>query len=135
MLDGERKNKMQKLIPDTNFLIYLVKYRILDKLLDFELIIPQQILDELKQISQEKKKKIRDRESALVALEFLKSQKKTIKKEKGNADDVILIIAKKENVAIASMDKELTRRAKKENIKIVKIRQKKYLIKNEDEKI
>ena len=120
------KNRMF-IIPDTNFLIYITKYKLLDKLGEYSIVLIKQIIDELKKLSEDKKTKIEDRDAALIVLEFLKRKKFKIKKCEGKTDDAILCIAKKYNTAIATMDKELIKRAKKSYIKVIKIRQKKYL--------
>ncbi|MCX8194215.1 MAG: hypothetical protein N3G19_02520 [Candidatus Pacearchaeota archaeon] len=118
---------MQLLIPDTNFLIYLAKYKLLDEMENYKIIVIKQIKEELKKISENKKTKIEDRIAASVALTFLKTKKVKIEKQEGETDDAIIVLAKKLKAKIGTMDKELTKRAEKEKIKIIKIRQKKYL--------
>lgn len=117
---------MQKIIPDTNFLVYLAKYRMFDSLLDYDFIIIKQVIDELKKIGSDTKTKMKDRQAAIVALEFLRSQKLRIMKQEGKTDSAILILAKKLDVAIATMDKQMIREAKKQKIKVIKLIQKKY---------
>ena len=121
---------MQKLIIDTNFLIYLVKYKLLDELENYQLIILPQVIEELEIIS--KRKKRIDKESATIVLQFLKAKRKPkkiiIRKQKGKTDDAIISLAKKINVAIATMDKEMSQKARKEKVAVMKIRQKKYLM-------
>ena len=116
-----------QIIPDTNFLIYSAKYKILDSLSDYNLIIIKQVLNELKRLSKDKKTKTADRQAASVALEFLKPRKQRIIRQKGKADDAILALAKKLKVSVATMDKGMIDKAKKQKIKIIRIRQKKYI--------
>lgn len=117
-----------ELIPDTNFLVYLAKYKLLDELKNYKIILVPQILAELKKLEQDKKIKVEDRRAATVALLFLESLNPKIEKAEGNTDDAILVIAKKLNAKIGTMDKWLSNKAKELGLKIVKIRQKKYLI-------
>jgi rRNA-processing protein FCF1 len=116
-----------QIIPDTNFLIYAVRYKLLDSISSYKLILVEQVAKELEKISKSKKTKLEHRKAAKIALDFLKSQNPIIIKQKGKADDVILAIAKKIKIPIATMDKEMATRAKKDKIKIIKLRQKKYL--------
>ncbi|MCL6500570.1 MAG: hypothetical protein K6T16_00865 [Candidatus Pacearchaeota archaeon] len=118
-----------RLIPDTNFLVYLVKYRMLDELGPYNLIVINQIIDELKKLSEGKrgKTKVADRVAASIALTFLKTKKVKIERQNGETDDAILLVAKKRGAAIGTMDKELSKKAEKLNIPVIKIRQKKYL--------
>lgn len=119
-----------RIIPDTNFLIYLVKYKILDELENYHLIILPQVIDELEEISKRKNKKAK--EAALFAIEFLKVKRKMkkiiIRKQKGKADEAIISLARKLEIPIATMDKEMSQKARKMKIVVMKIRQKKYLM-------
>jgi rRNA-processing protein FCF1 len=116
-----------QIIPDTNFLIYAAKYKLLDSLLDYDLLILEQVIKELEKISLEEKTKMKDRQAAMIALEFLKAQEPEIIKQEGKADDAIIAIAKEKKLPIATMDKEMITKAKRLKIKIIKLRQKKYL--------
>lgn len=120
---------MRLLVPDTNFLIYIVKYKLLDELENYKIITIEQITDELKKLVQEKNVKIEDRTAALIAKEFLSSKAK-YEIQEGKTDDAIISLAKKLGATIGTMDKDLTKKARKEGIKVIKIRQKKYLIEN-----
>jgi rRNA-processing protein FCF1 len=119
---------MSKLIPDTNFLIYLSKYKLLDKLLDYKIILLKPVLEELVSISKGNKEKKADRESAELALMFLKKLEVTfVEKIEGKADDAILEKASKEKCLVGTMDRGLIERLKKEKAKILVLRQKKFL--------
>lgn len=122
---------MQLLIPDTNFLIYLVKYKLLDEIEHYKIIIIKQIIEELEKIINNKRTKVEDKVAASIALTFLKTRlkirKARIEKQEGKTDDAIIASAKKLGAKIGTMDKELSKKAEKEKIKVIKIRQKKYL--------
>jgi len=121
---------MVKLIPDTNFLIYLAKYKLLDKIENYELWLLKPVLQELISISKGDRENAEDRNAASLTLQFLdKIQAKTkyIENVEGKADDAILELAVRENCLVGTMDKELIERLKKEKIKILIVRQKKLL--------
>lgn len=118
---------MQLLIPDTNFLIYLVKYKLLDELEHYKIVTIRQITEELEKIIEDKRTKNEDRVAASIALTFLKTRKAKIERQEGKTDDAIITLAKKLKAKIGTMDKELSKKAEKEKIKIIKIIQKKYL--------
>ncbi|UZE94177.1 MAG: ribonuclease VapC [Candidatus Pacearchaeota archaeon] len=119
------------IIPDTNFLIYLSKYKLWHNLEKeygrYKLIVLPELVYELDKLS----KRGKDKESALLALE-LTSRITRIRKRKGYGDKAILKIASmlkknKKRFIIATMDKDLIKKLKKQNMKILTIRQKKYL--------
>ncbi len=122
------------LIPDTNFLIYLSKYKLWDNLTRFygryDLIILPEVVYELEELI--KKSKGKERQDVLLTLEVIKTRK--VKSKKGYADEAIIKISdslkkiNKKNYVIATMDKELIKKIKKQNIKVLTIRQKKYFV-------
>jgi len=118
---------MNKLIPDTNFLIYLSKYKLLDKLLDYQLVLLKPVLEELIAISKGDKEKKADREAAELSLMFLKKEDADMINIKGKADDIIVEYSKENRFSVGTMDKELIKRLKKEKVKIIIIRQKKLV--------
>ncbi len=122
------------IIPDTNFLIYISKYKLwynLEKKYGrYKFLVLPEIIYELEKLS----KRDKDKEYALLALELVKKLEK-IKKRKGYGDKAILESALmlekiKQKFIIATMDKILIKKLKKEKIKILTIRQKKYLREN-----
>jgi len=123
-----------KVVIDTNFAIYLVKFRLMDELRTggAEIILLDSVEKELEKISQ-RKGKIEDRESASLALELLKRTKVVREKASAaNVDRSIVQFAKKEKelrnqVIVGTMDKALSERLKKEGIKSVIIRREKSL--------
>ena len=117
---------MIKIILDTNFPIYLLKFKIrleeeLNRIIDqpYTLQILQSSIDELKKLSEKNL-------DAKLALQLVK--KYTIIKTKEKHPDQTLAKIKDQNTIIATQDKEL--KTKLQTPKLI-IRQKKYLeIKN-----
>lgn len=110
---------MQKIILDTNFLLYVVRNRIdlfgeLDRILDinYKVCFLDKSLDELK-----------GKKLGKLASVFAKKYLKIIKTKKGKVDDLLL----EQNSVIATMDKELMEKLKKKKRQVIIIRQKKYL--------
>jgi len=116
------------IILDTNFLVYIMKYKLAYQLEEHrkEIIIPDQVINELYSLS--KKARIKDREAAKMALVLIEGWK--IKKEEteGGADEAIKTLALKNKATVATMDKLLIKELKKSKIHILKIRQKRHLI-------
>jgi hypothetical protein len=118
-----------KIVMDTNFLVYTVSYGILNQIEkpDITLIVPSKVVDELERLS-EREKKARDRDAAKFALFIIyKTGIKIVKSESRNADEAVMETAKKEDAYLATLDDELARNARARGIKIVGIRQKKYI--------
>lgn len=117
------------IIPDTNFLIYLSKYKLWHELTrlygHYTFLILPQVAHELKQLAEKAKGK--DKEASLLALTLIKK----VKAKKGSADLAIIKAAlqlkAKQKFVVATMDKELVKKLKKQGIVILTIRQKKYL--------
>jgi len=127
------------IIVDTNFLMYVAKYRIdllseLDSLfMKFEVVIPQKVFSELQKLE---KSKGMDKFAASLALEIIEkllSKKKLEIKgiEARNADDEIVKLVeemqKKEKIKVCTMDRKLADRVKKLGAGMVKIKQKKRI--------
>lgn len=110
---------MQKIILDTNFLLYCLREKIdlfgeLNRIVNvnYKIYILDKTLDELKNKKQGK-----------LAAEFAKKYFEIIKTEQGYVDDLLL----KQDAIIATMDKELREKLKKRGKQIIILRQKKYL--------
>ena len=117
-----------KIIIDTNFFIYSVEYRIFQQLEKpgIEIIIPSQVAWELEKLSN--RGKIKDREAAKLALQLIKKLNiKIARTSARNADEAVLKTALHENASIATLDKILSRKAQNKGIKVIEIRQKKYM--------
>lgn len=123
---------MKKIILDTNFLMAVAQFKVdifseIKRICDFKysIFILDKTIDELKKII--KLQKGKNKYAAKIAL-FLTKNKK-IKKIKTNENlDVDRILLKQKNAVIATQDIELKRKLKKNSIRTISIRQKKYLI-------
>lgn len=123
-------------VPDTNFLIYLAKYRLWHEIerlyVRYSFLILPQVLHELEILATKVRGK--DKEAAFLAFEWLKKLKlKALHAEAGHADIVLFQFATKlkearESFVIATMDRKLIARLKAVGIKVLTIRQKKYLV-------
>ncbi|MEA3248304.1 MAG: hypothetical protein U9Q73_01215 [Nanoarchaeota archaeon] len=123
-----------KILLDTNFILTCVKQKI-----DFESItndisdepiewiIPQEVLDELRNLKDKKKIKVKDKNAAKLSLEILKVIKPKIIKLQGrnpNVDIKIVNYISGGEIILATLDKNLK---KKVTNKILTIRNKKGL--------
>jgi hypothetical protein len=119
-----------KILLDTNFLLDFLRYK-----LDFsvfqdleesvELFITSETLREIKSIANRKTKEGR---LALIALKLIDSQKiKGVQSLKKEVDEDLLALAKKEGFIVATNDKDLKEKLKKENVRIAYLRNKKKI--------
>ena len=124
---------MKKIILDTNFLmavgqfkvdIFSEIYRICN--FNYQLCIMDKTVDELKKIIQSKQKG-KDKAAAKLALAIISSKKLKILKTKEDkpVDDLILDV---NNAIVATTDKGLINKLKEKKAKIIRLRQKKYLV-------
>jgi rRNA-processing protein FCF1 len=79
---------------------------------------------ELKKLS---RRKTKDGKAARVALQLVKQKKIEVIKTKKRGDAALMDYALRERCAVATNDKELIAKLKKEEIKIIRLRQEKYL--------
>ncbi len=131
-----RKNTALKIVVlDSSAILMIFEYSIkleqelLRLLGSYELVVPYKIIEELKLLCEKGKGK--QKQYAKPALSFIKNYKIVVDKSE-KADDAVLNTAKKLNGVILSNDKELKKRAKKEKIKTIFMRNKKYLMMSED---
>ena len=107
---------MKQVLLDTSFILTCIRNKI-----DFieeltlqgsEVLIPKQVIQEIKRIT-ESKKKLRFRDEAALALKFLENSifKKIDLKTK-NTDNGIVKYSKDKNVIVATLDRELKRKVK-----------------------
>lgn len=107
-----------KVILDTNFLIYCAKEKLdyTEKLKDllnegYELVVPEQVIKELKLLKNDKLKKVsgKDKFAADLALQLLDVNKiKKIKPVGNNVDEAIINLAKEDNKNIVcTLDREM----------------------------
>jgi len=117
------------IILDTNFLIYIIEYKLAHILEDKkkELAVPIPVILELERLS-EKARKPKERAAAKLSIVLLEKWNVNVLKAEGNADDAIKALAVKNKAKVATMDKLLGRRLKEEGIRVLKIRQRNHLI-------
>jgi rRNA-processing protein FCF1 len=134
--DRLRGNPASKIVVfDSSAILMLFEYSInlnqeLIRLLgSYEIVVPSKIVEELKVLSEKGKGK--KKQLAKPALKLIENYKIVFDKSE-KADDAVLNIAKKLNGVVFSNDKELKDRAKKEKIKTIFMRNKKYLMISED---
>ncbi len=91
----------------------------------YQIIVPKQVVDELKILSENSrgKKKI----NAKTALKLIK-EFNILYEEYEDADNAVIITAKKYNGIILSNDKEIRKKAKKEKINTIYLKGKNHLI-------
>ena len=119
-----------KIVPDTNFLIYVFKHKInfdyeIERALNtkFEIIILSPIKEELEKLS----RTLKGKEKLAVNLALAKIKNYKLVDYFGYADEAILNYAKEnKNVIVATNDKELMEKLIENNIPVMVVRQKKY---------
>lgn len=119
------------IIPDTNFLVYLSKYKLwheLERFKPYSLLVLPEVMYELKALTKFLKGK--DKEAVKIAVALIDKLK--VKEMKGNTDEKIVEKAlslkeKNKPFVVATMDKRLIKKLKSKGVKCLIIRQKKYL--------
>lgn len=118
-----------KTLLDTNFLMAIGQFKVdVFSQLGNQIYILDRTLQELKTIT--KKQSLKNKKAAKLALELIKTNKvKTIKTTSAKkTDDLILETAKKHKYIVATQDKLLKQKLKQNKVKIITLRQKKYLL-------
>jgi len=126
-----------KILLDTNFIIACVNQKIdflegIKRLFYlYDIIIPRQVMNELRNVSEDDSSSREDREGAMVAIEILKSKRingiKFPDLNEENTDRAIMDFAgANKNAVVATLDKEL-KEALKDKAKILSIRDKKKI--------
>ena len=116
-----------KVLLDTNFLLLPNQFGVdIFRYLEYyDIFTLSSCLDELKKIGRGKGK---DGRAAKVALKLIEQNKmKVIKSSEKTTDRAILQYAIDEKCTVATNDKELIKALKNRGIKIIRLRQKKYL--------
>ena len=123
---------MEDIILDTNFLMipFTQNVDVFDELSNLfgrvNLYVVDKTIEELDKLSKTRSGK--DKQAALLARSLLKLKGvKTLTTGNGYADDVILTIAKEKGYFVATQDRDLKVRLKKNNVPRIFLRQKKYL--------
>ena len=118
---------MIQVLLDTSFIISAVRNKIdiFEELKEYQIVIPEQVINEIKRIT-ESKKKLKFRSQANISLKIIKKSKfKKIDLGKGHVDKLILKFSEENpNSIIATLDRELQK--KLQNPKLI-IRGKKKL--------
>ena len=121
-----------KIIFDTNFCMVPFEFKVdvideLNRIMPegYEIIIPDLVKKELKEIANSTGKRSI---AAKSALEMIKEFKEVKIKKLDGVDRSIIEYAKKNNCIIATQDKKMKSIARKLDIPIITMRQKKYLI-------
>lgn len=101
---------MKKIILDTNFILSCLRKKIdfFEELMEYKIIIPEQVITELKKIA-ESKKKLRFRDEAKLALVLLRKSKftKIDLKEKYVDKGIRNYLLDNPEVIVATLDKEV----------------------------
>ena len=114
---------MKQAVLDTNFIMSCAKQKIdfFDeiKFLGMKILIPEEVIEELKKIK-ETGKKLHSRKTAELSLKILeKNEFKKIKLNEKNVDKgLVKISRKKKEIFVATLDKELKRKIKNQKIVI-----------------
>jgi len=107
---------MKKILFDTNFILTCIKQKIdfIRELKEegYELLLPIQVVNELKKISQSKKKKASEKELAKISLAIIDKNKdrfRLIELEKKFVDAGLLRLKEGDEIVIATLDKQIKR--------------------------
>ena len=122
-----------KIVPDTNFLIYVFKHKInfdyeIERALNtkFEIVILSPVKEELERLLKSGDLKGKEKLAVNLALAKIKNYK-LVDYPANYADEAILNYAKEnEKVIVATNDKELKEKLIENNIPVMIVRQKKY---------
>lgn len=119
-----------KTILDTNFIMAVGQFKIdiFSALANHQLYILDRTIEELNKIIKEQT--LKHKKAAKLALSLIKAKKVKIIKTKSDkkVDDLIVEIAEKNKYIVATQDKLLKQKLKQNKVKIITLRQKKYLI-------
>ena len=126
---------MERVLFDTNFILTCLKEKIdfLDANKFGKIVVPLEVLEELKKISKDEERKSKERRLAEVALQVIEKNKKNIEfisLGKRFVDRGIIDYAERsmETIIIASLDKNLRRKIKGRNFLSIKPRKKIMLV-------
>ena len=114
---------MQKIIIDTNFVLSTTKFKI--KTPQGNLIIPSGVISELERIAKSKRK---DAVIARIALQIIEKKNLKIFPTHGYVDRAIVNYASTHKCIVATNDRNLIKALKANEIKVLRIRQKKYVV-------
>ena len=117
---------MVQVILDTNFLVYCAENKVdyargIMEIMNegYELVVPEQVLAELKGLY-ENSKKLSDRSAAWLALKLLEHNKVKIVKAKGKyADEAVLGLVRLGSI-VATLDLELRKKLRNTRVIVIK---------------
>jgi rRNA-processing protein FCF1 len=121
---------VQKILLDTNFLIDMLRYRLeFSAFQDIEggveFFVSSEVLREIKSIASRKTKVGR---LALIALKLIDERKiKVVQSLKKTVDEDLVALAKTKGFIVATNDKNLKERLKRENVRVICLRNKKKI--------
>ena len=119
-----------KVLLDTNFLLDAIRFKVDFSIFqeleeNIEIFISSETLREVKSIANKRTKEGR---WALIALRLVESgQIKVTQSLKKNVDEDLIALAKKEGFMVATNDKDLKEKLKKENVRVICLRNKKKI--------
>jgi len=107
-----------KIILDTNFLIYCAKNKLdyVEEIVnmfneDYELVVPLQVIEEMKKLRDDKRKKVsgKDKDACSLALQLLEVNKVKKVKVKGKTVDegIINLASENKKNIVCTLDKEM----------------------------
>ncbi len=116
-----------KVLLDTNFLMMPNQFGvdIFEFLKYYDVAVLSSCLDELKKLS---KKKGSDGKAAKIALRLIEENKVEVIRAKEKCDRAILDYAPGNKCTVGTNDKALIKALKNKGVKIIRLKQKKYLI-------
>ena len=122
-----------EILIDTNTLIYAANSKIdlftiiKETFTEAEIIIPKEVIEELKKIKEDARKMSDKRAASLILQIINKRYIKKIEMGDGNVDDLLIKEASERKAAVITSDKNLKQKLKKANIKTIYLKQKKIL--------
>jgi rRNA-processing protein FCF1 len=121
---------VQKILLDTNFLIDMLRYRVeFSTFHDIEggveFFVSSEVLREIKSIANRRTKVGR---LALIALKLIDERKiKVVQSLEKTVDEDLVALAKTKGFIVATNDKNLKERLKRENVRVICLRNKKKI--------
>ena len=120
---------MSYALVDANVLLVPAQFKVdiwreLAKL-DYSPIVLSCVLNEVRKIAEGRSK---DKGAARVALQLIRLKKPKIIKERGPADSALIRVAKRRGYAVATNDRILINKLKIRDIRVIRLKQKKFLV-------
>ena len=122
-----------KILCDTNFLLVPLRFGVdvfteADEALNdlTEFCVSRRVLDEINLLRKKAKPSLE--KELLFALKMAEQCELIEDKSETQVDDSLIHLAKRHNMVIGTTDSELRKKARKEGVKIIYLRQKRYLV-------